>query len=74
MNIGLIMSLATFANTDENGFLVTPYRVVKNGVITNEIKWLTALVEDEYIIACSNLKVENHKFQEEKVLCRFRSY
>ncbi|MCF0217706.1 MAG: DNA-directed RNA polymerase subunit beta [Malacoplasma sp.] len=73
MNIGLIMSLATFANTDENGFLVTPYRVVKNGVITNEIKWLTALVEDEYIIACSNLKVENNKFQEEKVLCRFRS-
>lgn len=73
MNIGLIMSLATFASTDENGFLITPYRVVKNGVITDEIKWLTALSEDEYIIACSNLNIEKNKFKEKKVLCRYRS-
>ncbi|MDE6429217.1 MAG: DNA-directed RNA polymerase subunit beta [Malacoplasma sp.] len=73
MNIGLIMSLATYASTDSNGFLKTPYRVVKNGVITDEIKWLTALEEDEYIIACSNLNVEKNKFKEDKVLCRYRS-
>lgn len=73
MNIGLIMSLATFASTDENGFLVTPYSVVKDGVITNEIKWLTALSEDEYIIACSNLNIEGNKFKDKKVLCRYRS-
>ncbi|MDE7087990.1 MAG: DNA-directed RNA polymerase subunit beta [Malacoplasma sp.] len=73
MNIGLIMSLATYASTDSNGFLKTPYRIVKNGVITDEIKWLTALEEDEYIIACSNLNVEKNKFKEDKVLCRYRS-
>lgn len=73
MNIGLIMSLATFASTDDNGFLITPYRVVKDGVITNEIKWLTALSEDEYIIACSNLKIVDNKFTEKKILCRYRS-
>lgn len=73
MNIGLIMSLATYASTDENGFLITPYRIVKNGVITDEIRWLTALSEDEYIIACSNLNVEKNKFKEDKVLCRYRS-
>lgn len=72
-NIGLIMSLATFASTDENGFLITPYSVVKNGVITDEIKWLTALSEDEYIIAYSNLEIENNKFKNDKVLCRYRS-
>lgn len=73
MNIGLIMSLASYADADENGFLITPYRVVKNGVITDEIKWLTALREDEYVIACSNLDVKNNKFTEDSVLCRYRS-
>lgn len=73
MNIGLIMSLASYASTDENGFLITPYRVVKKGVITDEITWLTALREDEYIIACSNLDVKNNKFKDKKVLCRYRS-
>lgn len=73
MNIGLIMSLATYAGTDENGFLTTPYKVVKNGVIQDEIRWLTALSEDEYIIACSNLNIENNKFKDDKVLCRYRS-
>ena len=73
MNIGLIMSLASYADADENGFLITPYRVVKNGVITDEIKWLTALREDEYVIACSNLHVKNNKFTEDSVLCRYRS-
>lgn len=73
MNIGLIMSLATYATVDKNGFLICPYKVVKDGVITDEVKWLTALSEDEYIIACSNINVVNNRFQEKKVLCRYRS-
>ena len=73
MNIGLIMSLATLAKIDEKGFLISPYWKVKNGVITDEIEWLTALREDEYVIACSNKNVVNNKFTEDKVLCRFRS-
>ena len=73
MNIGLIMSLATLAKIDEKGFLISPYWKVKDGVITDEIEWLTALREDEYVIACSTKDVENNRFTEKKVLCRFRS-
>ncbi|MGL4647699.1 MAG: DNA-directed RNA polymerase subunit beta [Mycoplasmoidaceae bacterium] len=73
MNIGLIMSLANFAKIDDNGFLITPYWKVKNGIITNEIEWLNALREDEYVIATSNINVVNNKFTEDKVLSRFRS-
>lgn len=73
LNIGLIMTLAAYATTDENGFLITPYWVVKNGKITDEIRWLNALSEDEYIIACANLSVKNKQFCEPKVLCRYRS-
>ncbi|MDQ0514035.1 DNA-directed RNA polymerase subunit beta [Mycoplasmoides fastidiosum] len=50
MNIGLIMSLATYSQIDELGFITSPYYKVRNGVITDEIHWLTALREDEYVI------------------------
>ncbi len=73
MNIGLIMSLANFSKIDENGFLITPYWKVKNGVITDKVEWLTALREDEYVIATSNTNVVNNKFADQKVLSRFRS-
>lgn len=73
MNIGLIMSLASYADVNENGFLITPYYVVKDGVITGEIEWLTALKEDEYVIACSNHDIKDNKFTTDKVLCRYRS-
>ncbi|MEG0123946.1 MAG: DNA-directed RNA polymerase subunit beta [Malacoplasma sp.] len=72
MNIGLIMSLASYADCDENGFLCAPYKKVKNGVILDEISWLTALQEDEYVIACSNLNLKDNKFVDDKVLCRYR--
>ena len=53
-NIGLIGSLATFARVNRYGFIETPYRVVKNGIVSNEIRYFTADREDEYIVAQAN--------------------
>jgi DNA-directed RNA polymerase subunit beta len=49
-NIGLITSLSTFAKINEFGFIETPYRIVKEGVVTEEIEYMTADQEAEYII------------------------
>lgn len=73
MNIGLIVSLASFSKVDENGFISTPYRVVKNGIVTDEIKWLTPLQDDSYIIGESNVKLDdNNKILDERVVARYR--
>ena len=53
-NIGLIGSLATFARVNRYGFIETPYRVVKDGIVSNEIRYFTADREDEYIVAQAN--------------------
>ena len=50
-NIGLINSLATYARTNEYGFLESPYRKVANGNVTDEIEYLSAIVESDYVIA-----------------------
>ena len=50
-NIGLINSLATFAQTNEYGFLESPYRKVVDGVVTDEIEYLSAINEAEHVIA-----------------------
>ena len=50
-NIGLINSLATYARTNEYGFLESPYRKVANGDVTDEIEYLSAIVESDYVIA-----------------------
>jgi len=50
-NIGLINSIATFARVNQYGFLESPYRVVENGKVTNEVKYLSAGQEGENIIA-----------------------
>ena len=50
-NIGLINSLAVYSRTNEYGFLETPYRKVVNGKVTNEIEYLSAIDEAEYVIA-----------------------
>lgn len=57
-NIGLISSLSTYATINEYGFIQTPYRVVKDGVITQETILLTALEEEQYIIAQANAPVD----------------
>jgi len=57
-NIGLLGSLATHAKVDEYGFVVTPYRVIKRGRVTDEIKYLPADEEDEEYIAPSTTAVD----------------
>ena len=57
-NIGLIGSLATYARVNRFGFIETPYRVVTDGIVTDEIVYLTADREDEYIIAQANTEVD----------------
>ncbi len=74
MNIGLIMSLAAFTKVDENGFLISPYHKVVKGVVQKEVEWLTALREDEYVIAESTTKCdEKGKIVAPKVIARYRS-
>jgi len=74
-NIGLINSLATFAKVNEYGFIESPYRrVVKGeGVVTDEIVYLTADEEDEFIVAQANsILDENNRFVNKKVAARYR--
>ena len=58
-NIGLINSLATFARTNRYGFLESPYRKVIDHKVTNEIEFLSAINEAEYVIAQASAKVDN---------------
>ncbi len=58
-NIGLISSLATFASVNDLGFIETPYREVKDGVVTRRIRFLTADVEDQHVIAQANATVDD---------------
>ncbi len=70
-NIGLITSLATFARINDLGFIETPYRVVKDGRVTDEMRWLSASEEEGYAVAQANTLVDkNGKFVETMVLCR----
>ena len=70
-NIGLIASLSTYARINEYGFVETPYRLVHNGVVTNEIKYFSALEEENHAIAQANaLLTEDNRFQNELVTAR----
>ncbi len=74
-NIGLISYLATFARINEYGFIEAPYRRVDKatGVVTNEVVYMTADVEDNYIVAQANEPLtEDRKFANDKVAARFR--
>ncbi len=72
-NIGLITSLATFARINEYGFVEAPYRKVVDGRVTDEIEYMTADVEDGYIIAQANEPLdENGYFLDKKVSARHR--
>ncbi|WP_314505704.1 DNA-directed RNA polymerase subunit beta [uncultured Microbacterium sp.] len=70
-NIGLIGSLASFARINAFGFIETPYRKVVQGQVTDQIDYLTASEEDDYIVAQANapLKAGGH-FTEDRVLAR----
>ncbi|HOB41218.1 MAG: DNA-directed RNA polymerase subunit beta [Limnochordia bacterium] len=70
-NIGLIGALCTYARINEYGFIETPYRVVENGVVTDEIRYLTADEEDVYRIAQANEPTtEEGRFARSKVTVR----
>ncbi|MAR91964.1 MAG: DNA-directed RNA polymerase subunit beta [Pseudomonadota bacterium] len=58
-NIGLINSLATFARSNDYGFLESPYRRVANGKLTDEVIYLSAIEEGEYVIAQANAEVDD---------------
>jgi len=70
-NIGLIGSLASFARINSFGFIETPYRRVKNGKVTDQIDYLTASEEDEFVVAQANAPLtSDSRFAEPKVLVR----
>src|SRR5947207_2852260 len=72
-NIGLITSLSCYARVNDLGFIETPYRVVKNGKVTDETRWLSASEEEEYAVAQANARLtEDGHFADELVLCRKR--
>ena len=72
-NIGLITSLASYAKIDDFGFIMTPYRKVVDCQITDEVEYLTADEELDYIISQSTIGTdENNKIIDEQVNARFR--
>ena len=72
-NIGLINSLASYARTNDYGFLETPYRKIADGVVTDEIDYLSAIEEGQYAIAQANVVLDDKgKLTEDLIPCRFR--
>jgi DNA-directed RNA polymerase subunit beta len=70
-NIGLIGSLSSFAEVSEHGFVTTPYRVVKDGKVTDEVLHLDATQEEDKLIAQANTPVgKSGKLEADEVLCR----
>ncbi len=70
-NIGLITSLSTYARINDLGFIETPYRVVKSGKVTDEIRWLSASDEEDYAVAQANAPLNTDgTFAEALVLSR----
>jgi DNA-directed RNA polymerase subunit beta len=72
-NIGLINSLAVFARTNQYGFLETPYRKVVDGKVTDDVEYLSAIEENEYVIAQANAaQDEKGRLSAQFVACRYQ--
>ncbi|MFC4729866.1 DNA-directed RNA polymerase subunit beta [Coralloluteibacterium thermophilus] len=72
-NIGLINSLAVYARTNRYGFLETPYRKVVDGVVTDQVDYLSAIEENDYVIAQANAELDKKgAFSADFVTCRFQ--
>src|SRR5205085_1682291 len=70
-NIGLINSLATFARVNKYGFVETPYRKVKDGRVTDEVHYLSAMEESRYLVAQANAPIDHRgRFTEDLIVCR----
>jgi DNA-directed RNA polymerase subunit beta len=73
-NIGLINSLAVYARTNEYGFLETPYRKVVDGQVQDEIVYLSAIEESQYVVAQANAELtEDNRFAADLISCRHRN-
>ena len=73
-NIGLINSLALFAQTNEYGFLETPYRKVSDGMVTDQIDFLSAIEEGNFVIAQANAILDaDGRLEDGLVSCRFKN-
>jgi DNA-directed RNA polymerase subunit beta len=73
-NIGLINSLALYARTNEYGFLETPYRKVVDGRVTDEIDYLSAIEEGQFVIAQANAQLDaKGRLEDELVSCRAKN-
>jgi DNA-directed RNA polymerase subunit beta len=70
-NIGLISHLSIYAGVDEYGFLITPYRVVKNRKLTEEVKYLRADEESQAYLAPADTPTDGHKITQDRVTARF---
>ena len=72
-NIGLITSLASYAKVDEYGFIMTPYRKVENRILTDEVKYLTADEEAEFIISQATIETDdNNRIIPDQVTARYK--
>ena len=72
-NIGLINSLSTYSSVDKYGFLVTPLRKVEKGKVLDTVEYLSADIEDNYIIAQANSEIDSAgRFVKDKVFCRLK--
>ena len=70
-NIGLIGALSTYARVNEFGFIESPYRRVIDGRVTNEIRYMPADEEEEYVVAQANAPLnDDGTFREDRVLVR----
>jgi DNA-directed RNA polymerase subunit beta len=70
-NIGLINSLATYARVNKYGFVETPYRKVKDGRVTDEVVYLSAMEEARYSVAQANAPIDSRgRFTEDMIVCR----
>ena len=70
-NIGLINSLATFARVNKYGFVETPYRKVKDGRVTDDVVYLSAMEEGRHYVAQANVPLDNRgRFTDDLVICR----
>jgi DNA-directed RNA polymerase subunit beta len=70
-NIGLINSLATYARVNKYGFVETPYRKVKDGRVTDEVIYLSAMEESRYTVAQANVAMDSRgRYTEDLIVCR----
>ena len=72
-NVGLVLNLATYARINEYGFIEAPYRVVKNGKVTDEVVYVDAASEQDMVIADTSAKLDkNGKFVDARVSARVK--